>query len=476
MILPNNGKIIIIDDKESDVKPLILALKKEKMPFLFFTDQGGDDLPDNGPVSNVRLVFLDLDLGIGDSSDRKQKVRIVQERLVHLIEPNTPYVLVIWSTHEDTLLDLLLEDFRGKLKDYAPMVHCSFDKQDTLHNGHTYPFQIIRDKLKIELGKFEAFNIFLFWESSVGNSVGRIVNDFTNFIPNGEDWNDQVRYILYRLAKAYSGKQIDEEDFADHEKLKSAFATLNQNLVDTIEFDTVERLEKFEISTGFFEKPVGFNEFICVVNTKLLLGNAGHSGLVPGNIFFPILEFENSCNDLDQKLEKLKNNSRIPADKKDGVIRKGEEQNKTGKKQLEIEKNQFSQNYKRILSDGLSEEGRDLKEEILGHSKFIELNISPLCDYAQNKLPCCRLVPGLLVKDVYYEYLNKGAAYSYISDVPIKYESNQYFLMFDFRYLYSKNSNLVKRRKAIIKLKHLILADIQLKLGNHVNRAGVIYA
>ena len=35
MILPNNGKIVIIDDKYSEVEALMAALAREKMPFLF---------------------------------------------------------------------------------------------------------------------------------------------------------------------------------------------------------------------------------------------------------------------------------------------------------------------------------------------------------------------------------------------------------------------------------------------------------
>src|SRR5438445_1477037 len=116
MILPNNGKVVIIDDVYKDVKDLMLALTKERMPFLFFQDVGGDDLPPKEkPIENIRLVFLDLDLGVGGINEMEM-IRVVQGRLVRILKKKTPYVLVIWSNHEEKLSKILLNEFEGGFK------------------------------------------------------------------------------------------------------------------------------------------------------------------------------------------------------------------------------------------------------------------------------------------------------------------------------------------------------------------------
>ena len=56
MILPNNGKAVIIDDQLSEAFPLMTLLSQEKVPFVYFQDEGGDDLPEE-PLKNIRLIF-----------------------------------------------------------------------------------------------------------------------------------------------------------------------------------------------------------------------------------------------------------------------------------------------------------------------------------------------------------------------------------------------------------------------------------
>src|ERR1700733_6294441 len=111
MILPTNGKIVIIDDSPEDVMHLSEALTRNKFPFLFYKNLDMEDMPSE-PVRGVRLVFLDLDLGLGGTSPI-EKIRLVQERLYRIIEPGCAYILVIWSSHEDRYAQTLIEEFEG---------------------------------------------------------------------------------------------------------------------------------------------------------------------------------------------------------------------------------------------------------------------------------------------------------------------------------------------------------------------------
>ena len=83
-----------------------------------------------------------------------------------------------------------------------------------------------------------------------------------------------------------------------------------------------------------------------------------------------------------------------------------------------------------IITGNESPEKSKLRRNISEKSIKIELNISPLCDYAQEKMPNVRLLPGLLIE-----------------------------------------KDLVETDDII---KHM-LSDIQLRLGSHINRSGVIY-
>jgi len=117
MILPNNGKVVIIDDVPDEVLGLMSALSKEKIPFHYYHEEDGSDLPDDH-LDNIRLIFLDLML-ISDAENTKDAVVIgaIATRLKQILSiDNGPYALVIWSTKENQYKKKLIKEFKGNLK------------------------------------------------------------------------------------------------------------------------------------------------------------------------------------------------------------------------------------------------------------------------------------------------------------------------------------------------------------------------
>jgi hypothetical protein len=178
---------------------------------------------------------------------------------------------------------------------------------------------------------------------------------------------------------------------------------------------------------------------------------------------------------LDEELEKTKSNPKLPEGKKDEIIAKVESKVNERKKEIAFSHSLIEKNYKYMLNSLLSEENREKLKNILSNSIKIELNISPICDYAQNKMPCCRLLPGFLITEDNIEFLLKSNAFNYISDAKIDFNGTKYFFIFDFRLLHSITDSMTKKRVSNFKLRQQLLADIQLKLGSHINRAGVLY-
>lgn len=480
MILPSNGKIVIIDDVFDDVKPLMKALSQEGMPFLFYKDQGGDDLPINGPIDNVRLVFLDLDLGLG-GLDAKENIRYVQERLYKIIKPNTPYVLVIWSSHEDQYKQTLLDEFESGFSEYKPIAHCSLEKTALLKLDETKIVDTIRDELRKALKKFEAFNVFLLWENTVNDSAGNLINGFTEFIGKDGDWDENAKHVLYKLSQAYSGKTIKNKE--DKEKLQDSYSTLNQVLVDQIENDIPPIIEgnKTIINGNITARKNDDNEYSSLINNKLLLSEITHNSIMPGCLFFiekeQQEELQNKKDTLTKKAEIFKNNERMPEAAKEKALKN----EKKGIRDFEESINKVSKDYNNIINGIItgaeSAEKDKLRKNILDKSIKIELNVSPLCDYAQEKMPLVRLLPGLLIEGDLKETdeIIKHNSYNYFSDGKINFEGKDYYFLFDFRYLHSIPESIIKNRKASYKIRHQLISDIQLRLGSHINRSGVIY-
>lgn len=425
MILPNNGKVVIIDDKHEEVKHLMHALAKEKMPYLFFSDPGGDDLPlSSQPIEGVRLVFLDLDLGIGGLGETEM-IRIVQSRLERILEKNTPYVLVIWSSHEDRLAAELYKEFENGFKEYKPIARCSLDKS-VIGKVSSNIVETIRGNLRACLQPLESFNAFLLWESIVNKSSGDVVDSFTKIFDFDVSWDNNIRAFFYRLAKANVGDE-KIKNISDSSKLQLALETINSALIDIVEKNIRSESDTLKLQIteqGSTITPSNLVE----INTKLHLMSSEHlEHFIPGNVYLASVS--------DEKMIS------------------------------EILKNTFD---KKIL------------EEIMGtQPKSIKVDVTPICDYSQDK-GYTRLLPGILVESKFRaKEFKKSSTPLFIYDLcpVINIEGGHYYPVFDFRFFKALKQESIKEifpNKPIYKIRSQLLADLQAGLSNHINRPGIV--
>ncbi len=483
MILPNNGKVIIIDDNPDDVKNLAAALTREKMPFLFFKEIDMDDLPET-PIDNVRLVFLDFDLGLGTTGI--DTIRLLQQRLVRLITKCTPYVLVIWSAHEDKYAQMLQSEFDNDFGDYNPITTCSLQKEELQKYGADQAatvIKIIRERLKEQFSKFSSFNAFLLWESLVNNSAGSVTNKITSFYRNENvNWNDTTKFLLHKLAKAYSG--IAGEGYDGLTRLKNALYTLSNPLIDDIDIcinKTTDELFNDLVS----KDEVKVANFNSMLNKTLLVSYQIDDILQPGNVYLQLNELnlrqEEINNTWKNKLVVLES---VPAEKM-SAEKKGE-----AKESIDKKYNVFLSEIKALIIDIKKdannlingclntiklEAEKETRKRIFDESIYVDLNVTPICDFAQKKTSVYRFLPGILVKEEFKEYLITGTAYLYISDPVVHVLGDNYIFVFDFRFLHSIRDQDVQYQKPEFRLKHQLISDIQVKLSSHVSRSGIYF-
>lgn len=132
----------------------------------------------------------------------------------------------------------------------------------------------------------------------------------------------------------------------------------------------------------------------------------------------------------------------------------------------------------KITIDALNEDSKNdenLRNKILETSTLIELNVTPLCDYAQDKAILFRMLPGIIIDAAYREHFNTKSLYTYLSDADFRLNGSDSLFLFDFRYLCSIPKDELKKRVATLRLKQQLLSDIQVKLSSHINRSGVLF-
>lgn len=464
MILPTNGKVVVFDDKYDDVKHLLTSLSKEKIPYLYYQDEGGSDLPDE-PIKNVRIVFLDLQLVTDNNATEQNIISTIEARLSRVIEPNSNYILVYWSTKQEKYGAAVEEAFKNGLKEYNPIIKISLDKIAAKKADD--PIAFIIENIKANSDDFKVLKVFSFWENLVNDSSGDLINHFVNFIEKDNNWDDVAKYLLYKLAYAYGGKEV--ANYNEINQIKNSLFTLNHTFIDTIENSISKGLEGKEHEFTNVISKAGDDTFTTLINKKLLISEDDFSGDIPGSIIFVESDIKLEEDSISDVLNKIIQNDRAPKESKEKAQKSANEKHQ----KLELKKIALKTNYNNIVNSLLKEENRKFHNEIIENSIKIELNISPICDFAQQKMPCCRILPGLLIRKNYE--IEKNNAFNYISDAAINLNEIDYLLVFDFKYLYSIPSHIAKKRFTKYKLRQQLLADLQVKLGSHVNRAGVLY-
>ncbi len=479
MILPTNGKVVVFDDEYKEVAGLLKALSKKKIPYSYYQDEAGEDLPES-PIENVRLIFLDLELISGQKIPDHAIISTIGVRLQRILEPKNNYILIYWSTKEEKYKELIDNAFENGLNEYKPIITISLNKAKALKQGDNIVDYII-EEIESKSEGFSLFKVFSLWENLVNDSAGDLINDFIDFIGKDSNWDDNAKYVLYKLAQAYSGIQVNQK--TELKQLEDALFTLNYTLLDSIENSILPNIEResSKLENVISSVKKSSISFSSLINERLFISKNGFSGNIPGCLFLPEKEFEILISRTKEQFVNFAKNNKLGQEAKEKILAHKEKDRDNKIKEIEFQKKAFAKNYNVIVNSILNLPTDDpnrktLMSEIIEESIKIEINISPLCDYAQAKMYCCRLLPGILLPEKYFSSISTKNAYNYVADSIFNFEGNNYYFVFDLRFLYSLPENRVKSRIAEYKVRHQLLADIQLRLGNHINRSGVLLA
>lgn len=527
MILPKNGSVVIVDDMYKEALPLIQVLSQNAVPLYYF--DGKKNMPSE-PLKNIRLLFLDMRYadGVTNTKDTISTLMSIIECIVH--KDNGPYTILVWSKHDGEDLQAFKEAVKtddgfilkpltilnlekkecfetvhhenekvkgflasiteiaatnetvcskldlGAIKDLESMAKESIRilKKDGL--------EIIQNKINTELNTLGAFNLFFLWENIVNDSSAGIINSISGNFEIEDNWNDNINSILYKMAEANAGAPnlLDKEGEVINELVvKNVLYSFNDILPDEIgnilngsmynveniiikqekklslikEGDLIHSLEKDNNKYVYYQNGQFKKNFksiyellnkdhddkascvnlgkihidrIAFINSKLLLQTVLSDSIQPGNVYLH-----------DDKLEKIEQVLTEVID--------------TKKFKLDDEK----------------------LKEIYGKCKFLELEVSPSCDFAQSKWKVNRILPGVAIPFEEAEYLKGQGEYFYTTPV-IKMEDENYYLLFNFKLFSSTDFNHLEGLKPAFLLRSILQIEIKNRLSQHFLRAGIV--
>lgn len=472
--LPQNGRIVIVDDQITQALPLMNYFSKNKVPFTYF-DGSAENLPTQG-FDDIRILFLDVNLA-GDTIPEHYDFRKLQGRVNRLIHKiSHPYLLVIWS-RDPKLFDKFDTFFEAeKLANKKPIATIFLDKINYFGlDGEVKStnFEDLGSELQAKFDDYPELQCILHWESIVHQVTNEVASLFFPKFGEYTVWSEETKKMFTQFSKASLGKYFSDADVQT--RINSAFEVIHQVFMDELETRFYKADKKLALENSDQSLASNF-----MINSRLLTQNHGHvNSDYPGSVIAlsntnPPAFFANVI-DLNQ----LKS-----------VVSKHYESAST-----EEEKKQFFELDEKSQNKECSKYKR---EKINSYLQQVQIRIDPLCDYVQKKIRHSKCVDGILIPEIACDLIDKRSEAIYLSPI-FEYEEKNVALVIDFRTFQTKKveqnlinsvnttSDIIQPQsselsilssgddKTIFRLRSALLADIQSKFSRHANRQGLLY-
>ena len=372
----------------------------------------------------------------------------IAENVKHVVDPkkNGPFVLIFWTDNvgkAEAVKKILRESgFR-----FVPAIM----EKDDCRNKEGFDLVKIRAGVRMSVKEASALQLFMMWENSVRRACEDIVRRLSDLHaadaecggaeapargPDRRDagsidreWSDKLLEAIGGLARAVGGGRAAGQEPA--KVVEKALYALNTTLADAVHRETRRSLRDSAPDLGAprAEGRGGANSYSHTgkINSWLLTKDAVDEP-APGSVYH-----------------------------------NGEPRGEGSASPIP-----------RAELDDLLQRDMPGKEDLRGRIKHVVLEVTPACDFAEEKMRAHRLLPGVMLPGSLLKRKHiKSAEYAYTSPVMFL-EGDLYYMVFDLRRFTSVDIGDPRLRDPAFALQSELLADIQSKLSNHVSRTGVV--
>jgi hypothetical protein len=470
MIIPNGGKVVIVDDKYQEILPLIKILSKKSIAVLYFSGRI-NEIPTK-QMEGVRLLFLDM--RFSTNADAKTVVSNACGLLDKIIGNNNgPYLLIVWSSTGNEYKDELEQSLADKKykpefilylskADYfeskASEIYTQIDNikeiidAEDLDEGEEI-IEKITEKLlsdqdemqmqfkdedldRLETALFEGLkeagllSLFILWENTVRNSVPKVVNEIYLQIPDIIPVDKKLPAMVYYLAKNRLEKQFGL--VGDNDKFLAALFELNDLFSYFYSEDVVNipcksfQPVNIQNNTELVPSDSKFNTWKMIIPS--------HNYEAPGNIY------------------------------------------KDSKKRFEFFHlvNGFED---KAVYDQIN---NDLKSD--NSLTYVFININGECETAQDRYPVVRIIPGLIISCDRYNYyksngkikdLKNAKSYLFKQFEVFEHNGNDSYLLFNINQCTFVKKKSIPKKNKLFALNRKYYLSLRQSISNDFSQQGI---
>ena len=388
---------IIVDDKEDEIVGLKNVLTANGIYVEFHEYKGDFHVLGEGYLKNRNLIFMDLMLN-DNCTQIRENISIVISVLAKLTNGSHfgSYGLIVWTKHDEFIKDL--KDSLSKVSlakenievkegtdsndeeeittdihlNNPPLFVVGLSKSKYNKGNGIYDYNSLQDDLEQELFENKSAYFFVNWNATVERAKNKIVRNFYNLGRDYDNREVRLNYLFCSLAKNHTG--INDAD--DYPYLTTdAYKAFDELLYSELYAQQADlNISLFDAQQNCpFENVEEKQNIAAIINAMMFIDSYGLSSeeVVPGNIYkvkaseSPLITERKAC-------EILINFER---EKLDGIKESNEKAKQHNKK-----------------NPILKEEFEIFEPECWN----VAIELTPPCDYSQNKRKMARLVGGYI--------------------------------------------------------------------------------
>ena len=412
------SRVLVIDDKFDEALPFIQAVAKHGIGALYFSGVNEDELPEEGnKLTGIRLAALDMNLGHDENAEIPAMLSTILSVLGRLIdEKNGPYLAIAWTNHSE-----VVSAFKERVKELGcPPIDVITMEKHMVKVGGEYDLGQVFSKIQEAMDGCYPLRLLSYWEQQVHESSGSVME----LMPGVEDWIGRSQQTLALLLDPSTG-----DDDPPEAKLGALLSGFNSLQLDAIESAT-RSLPNEEIAPLISPldsiNPDDSSELKPILNRRLLFTRPA-LGITPGNIYVPTAF--------------------------GAYVSKSE------------------------LATEMAEAGKS--DELATASILLAMEVTPLCDYQQNKMKVARFIFGLALPDNKMGLLKMRGRAEFLRRLPVAafkdapLEGNL-ATVWNSHYFITTPFIMIPEGCALLRLRYAPLIDTQAWLGNQANRPGYL--
>ena len=419
-------RVLVVDDELEEARPFIEALAKRSIGSIYFSGTDVDTLPpEDGKLTGIRLAALDLDLGINGEAPAVIGALIgVLNRLLH--KENGPYLAIAWTSRDDTYFE--------ELQERITEIECPPIGVVKMGKEMYREIDMISVRVKESVDQAYPLGLLSYWEQIVHQSSGSVMQILP--VPTESTWTAHSKQTLSLILDAASG--ANDSSVASLAALLSAFSSLQLDSIETDIASLVDGDASLLISPLAEVHDPDALDLKAELNYRLLCTKAEET-IAPGNIYrcdelcssealiFPTLD------DLLEDIVAAKDNAK-----------------------------------------------RDEQKETLKSAGCvpIAMEVTPLCDYQQDKYKLPRFVCGVALPYKERRLTKRPDGFLRTDYSPIAFPEcplkGTKLLVWNSRYTVSVPKGMVKGETGLLRLRQAPLVDIEAWLASQLNRPGYV--